>query len=300
MNIDFNSISTEMRNDISMGIDKLSTIDMITMINDEDKKVADAVECALPDIAAAIDVIYKQLQSGGRLIYIGAGTSGRLGILDAVECFPTYGVGIDVVTALMAGGNEAFTKAVEGAEDNHLQGRQDLINNNLSAKDVLVGITASGRTPYVMGALEYAQSIGAPAISISCSKAPILRSCSDITISVVVGPEVITGSTRMKSGTAQKMVLNIISTAVMIKLGKVYQNLMVDVRPTNEKLKHRVVSIVTTATGVSPMLAKRALEECSYSAKHAIIMLLANVSAAKAKEMLEQNENRISQALQDE
>ena len=239
MNVDLNRIKTEDRNSNTMNIDRLSTIDMVHLINAEDKKVADAVEKEAEHIAAAIDLITVKMQHGGRLVYLGCGTSGRLGILDAVECPPTYSTDYDEVIGLIAGGNEAVFRAKEGAEDSEELGAKDLQDIQFSSGDVLVGIAASGRTPYVIGAMNYARSIGASVIGISCNPGCPVEQLSDIAITPVPGPEVITGSTRMKSGTAQKMILNMLSTGTMIKRGKVYGNLMLDVKPTNEKLIRR-------------------------------------------------------------
>lgn len=298
MAVELKNISTEQRNINSMSIDTASTLEIVEIINNEDKHIATAIEKVLGDVAKAVDLIYSKLSSGGRLIYVGAGTSGRLGVLDAVECAPTYGVSSDIIMALIAGGNGAFVKAVEGAEDDKELARKDLRDISLSYKDVVVGIAASGRTPYVLSCLAYAKEVEAATISLCCSKNDEMISLSDVAIVVLVGAEVVTGSTRMKSGTAQKMVLNMLSTATMIKMGKVYQNLMVDVQPTNEKLVVRAKSIVMEATGVSEHLALMALEEFSNSAKHAIVMLKANVSYQKACELLNNNDDSIAKALE--
>lgn len=298
MKIELEKIATETRNESTANIDKMTTIEILKAINDEDKKVAYAVEKELPNIEKAVEVIYQKLVAGGRLIYCGAGTSGRLGVLDAVECPPTFGVSPDFVKAIMAGGPSAFVKAVEGAEDNKTLGASDLIAAGFTESDVLVGIAASGRTPYVIGCMEYAKKIGAPVISLSCSLHSEIEQYADIAISPWSGPEVIAGSTRMKSGTSQKMILNMISTAVMIKLGKVYGNLMVDVQATNEKLIERTKSIVCTATGVDLNTAIATLEQCEYSAKHAILMILANVNYDQSKNLLLKHNNNIAHALE--
>ena len=227
--LDLRRIATEQRNPRTAHIDELPTIDMVRLINSEDKKVAEAVELVCPQIAEAIDLIYSRLRDGGRLVYCGCGTSGRLGVLDAVECPPTYSVDPDFVRGIIAGGYSAVFKAVEGAEDKRELGEQELRDAGFGAKDVLVGIAASGRTPYVLGAMEYARSIGAAVIGLTCCPGSEIDRIADVGIAPAPGPEVITGSTRMKSGTAQKMVLNMLSTGTMIKLGKVYGNLMVDV-----------------------------------------------------------------------
>ena len=234
------------------------------------------------------------MAAGGRLIYTGCGTSGRLGILDAVECPPTFGTDPELVQALIAGGVMAFVKAVEGAEDNLDLGAEDLKAIGFSENDILVGIAASGRTPYVIGAVSYAKSIGAKTISVTCSTNSPLIALTDIAITLQTGPEVITGSTRLKSGTAQKMVLNMLSTSVMIKLGKVYGNLMVDLKATNEKLVERAVMIVRTITGAEDSTARKTLEACDFSAKTAIVMLKCNLTAAKAEEAINKANGHIS------
>lgn len=290
-------ISTEQRNPATSHIDEVSTLEIVRLMNQEDKKVAEAVEVVLPQIAAAVDVIYAALQKGGRLIYCGCGTSGRLGVLDAAECLPTFSAGRDMVDAVIAGGQRAMLIPVEGAEDNRDLGKEDLEKLNFSQKDVLCGIAASGRTPYVLGAMEYAHSLGAAVISVTCCPGSEVDTLADIGISPMPGPEVITGSTRLKSGTAQKMVLNMLSTATMIKLGKVYGNLMVDVRASNEKLVERCVRIVRTATGADSVAARNALEQCGYSAKTAILMILCKIDAPTAEARLEKTHGRIAEAL---
>ncbi len=246
--VELKKIATEQRNPNTMNIDTLSTLEMVKLINEEDHKVAEAVSLVAGQIALAVDLIADRLSKGGRLIYCGAGTSGRLGILDAVECPPTYSTDPEMVQCLMAGGYGAIYKAVEGAEDSKELGVQDMKNISFTAGDVLVGIAASGRTPYVLGCMEYAKALGAATVSVTCCPGSVLDTFADIGIAPAPGPEVVTGSTRMKSGTAQKMVLNMLSTGAMIKLGKVYGNLMVDVKPSNEKLIRRCVTIVCAAT----------------------------------------------------
>ena len=282
-----------------MQIDTLSTLDMVTLINEEDHRCAEAVKEVLPQIAQAVDVIYNKVHAGGRLFYCGAGTSGRLGVLDAAECPPTYGVDPGLVVALIAGGPSAFIKAVEGAEDSADLGKQDLIDHQFSDKDALVGIAASGRTPYVLGAMDYARSLGAPVMAITCCHNSELSRHADITIDPVPGPEVVTGSSRMKSGTCQKLVLNILSTCVMIRMGKVYGNLMVDVMATNEKLVHRAISIVCTAAEVDEATARETLEKCGFSCKTAIVMLLLGLDAEGARLALQKADGRIAQAIAD-
>lgn len=250
MSVDLKKISTEQRNPNTYDIDCLDTIDILKKINNEDKIVAYAIEQALPQIASVVDIVYESFLNGGRLIYMGAGTSGRIGILDAVECPPTYGVDYEMVQCLMAGGSAAFVKAKEGAEDSYDDAINDLKNINISSKDVVIGIAASGRTPYVIGGVKFAKEVGAKTACITTSQNSVLESSVDFPIVAVTGAEVITGSTRMKSGTAQKMICNMISTSAMIKMGKVYENLMIDVKATNEKLVSRGINIICSILDV--------------------------------------------------
>ena len=296
--VELQKIATEQRNPNTMNIDTLSTLDMVKLINQEDHRVADAVGEVTDKIAQAVDVIAEKLAAGGRLIYSGAGTSGRLGILDAVECPPTYSTDPETVQALMAGGYGAIFKAVEGAEDSKELGVEDMKKIHFSQKDVLVGIAASGRTPYVRGCMEYAKQLGAPTIAVTCCPGSELDQFADIGIAPAPGPEVVTGSTRMKSGTAQKMVLNMLSTGAMIKLGKVYGNLMVDVKPSNEKLIRRCVTIVCSAAECTEAEATKALEACDYRPKVAIVMVLRGVNADTACAMLQKAEGRIAKVLE--
>ena len=296
--VELQKIATEQRNPNTMNIDTLSTLDMVKLINQEDHRVADAVGEVTDKIAQAVDVIAEKLAAGGRLIYCGAGTSGRLGILDAVECPPTYSTDPETVQALMAGGYGAIFKAVEGAEDSKELGVEDMKNIHFCQKDVLVGIAASGRTPYVRGCMEYAKQLGAPTIAVTCCPGSELDQFADIGIAPAPGPEVVTGSTRMKSGTAQKMVLNMLSTGAMIKLGKVYGNLMVDVKPSNEKLIRRCVTIVCSAAECTEAEATKALEACDYRPKVAIVMVLRGVNADTACAMLQKAEGRIAKVLE--
>lgn len=285
-NIDLNSMVTESRNQASDQIDRLSTVEMLKVINDEDKKVALAVEKEIVHIADAVDVISQAFLQRGRLVYCGAGTSGRLGILDASECPPTYGTKPEQVIGLIAGGHSAIFKAVENAEDSLTLGVEDLKAINFSAKDVLVGIAASGRTPYVIASMEYAKKLGAKVISISCNPQSPIALLADIAITPIVGAEVITGSSRMKAGTAQKLVLNMLTTGSMIRIGKVYGNLMVDVEATNAKLVERQKNIVMQATGCEREQAELALSQCERHCKTAIVMLLTGMSAEQAKQRL--------------
>lgn len=295
--MELNKIATEQRNDKTMHIDELSTLEMVKLINDEDKRVAVAVEKELDHIAQAVDLIAEKLRQGGRLIYMGCGTSGRLGILDAVECPPTYSTDPDQVVGLIAGGMGAIFKAVEGAEDEKELGVEDLKKINACEKDVVVGIAASGRTPYVIGGMEYAKSLGIRVVGVTCCPGSDIDTLADIGIAPMPGPEVVTGSTRMKSGTAQKMVLNMLSTGAMIRLGKVYGNLMVDVKPSNEKLINRCVSIVQSATGETAEKAKAVLEQCGYHPKTAIVMILRKVSVEDARKALELAEGHVANAI---
>ncbi|ENF0688738.1 TPA: N-acetylmuramic acid 6-phosphate etherase [Proteus mirabilis] len=297
MAIDLSNLVTESRNHHSEHIDTLSTLEMLKVINNEDKKVPFAVEATLPHIARLVDKVVTAFSQGGRLIYCGAGTSGRLGILDASECPPTYGTPHDMVIGLIAGGHKAILQAVENAEDNVQLGAEDLRQLNFNAKDVLVGIAASGRTPYVIGALEYARSLGAVTGAISCNPDSPIAQRADIAITPIVGPEVVTGSSRMKAGTAQKLILNMITTGAMIKMGKVFGNLMVDVEATNAKLIERQIRIVMQATECDRATAEQALAQCQRHCKTAILMILAGVNAQQATQLLAQNKGFIRQAL---
>ena len=287
-------IKTEQRNADTVDIDRVDTLELVRLMNAEDKKVATAVEEVLPRIAEAVGLIYRQMCRGGRLVYCGSGTSGRLGALDAAECPPTFGADPEMVMAVLAGGPAAMTTAVEGAEDLFDGGEKDLREIGFRKEDVLVGIAASGRTPYVLGAMRYARSLGAGVIGVTCCPGSEVDAQADIGISPQPGPEVITGSTRLKSGTAQKMVLNMLSTGVMIQMGKVYSNLMVDVKATNQKLCARAATIVCSATGVSREKAVETLEKAHYEAKTAIIMILCNVGADEANKLLEAKSGRIT------
>jgi N-acetylmuramic acid 6-phosphate etherase len=290
-------LNTEKRNASTMDLDKLSTMEFLTIMNREDNKVIEAVNAVLPQIEKAVDIIVSALQKGGRLIYIGAGTSGRLGILDASECPPTFST-TDEVLGIMAGGDEAIRKAKEGAEDSLDLATEDLKNLNLTAKDVVCGLAASGRTPYVIGGLGYARSLGCKTLTISCNENSQISKFADVAIEVIVGPEVITGSTRLKAGTAQKLVLNMLSTASMVRMGKVYNNLMVDVKPSNLKLIERCKNIVMQAVGCSYEEAEKALSKCQYSPKVAIVMIRRGVEAESAKKLLEQSNGFVKRAIE--
>ncbi len=284
---------TESQNSNTMQIDQLSALEIVERINAEDAKVALAVHGALPQIAQAVDGIAERIGRGGRLIYVGAGTSGRLGVLDAVECVPTYNTPPELVIGLIAGGEKAITRSVEGAEDNAADGRADLLALNLTADDAVVGIAASGRTPYVIGALNAAAEIGALTVGVACNVPSAVLAAAQIAIGVPVGAEVVTGSTRMKAGTAQKLVLNMLSTATMIRLGKVYGNLMVDVRPTNEKLVDRARRIIAQIAGVEYGEAARLLSTSDGEVKTAIAMSRRGISADEARMLLDAAEGRL-------
>ncbi|KUJ90332.1 MAG: glucokinase regulatory-like protein [Thermoanaerobacter thermocopriae] len=288
---------TEGRNPETMDIDRLDTIEMLKKINNEDKKVAVAVEKVIPSIAKAVDSIAEKMKKGGRLIYIGAGTSGRIGILDASECPPTFGTDPGLVIGIIAGGDKAIRNAMENVEDDVEAGRQDLINVNLTVNDSVVGISASGRTPYVIGALQYAKQVGALTIGLFCNPNENLSNIIDILITPVVGPEVIMGSTRMKAGTAQKLVLNMISTSVMIKMGKVYSNLMVDLQANNEKLMERAKRIVKLATGAEERIIESILNETNYNVKLTILMIVTNLDKDRAKQLLDVAGGYIAEAI---
>lgn len=297
MTLDLNRLSTEQSNPNTANIDSVSTLEMVRLINQEDQRVALAVAAVLPEIAAAIDLIAAQLQQGGRLFYIGAGTSGRLGILDASECPPTYGVDFNLVIGLIAGGDGAIRKAVEGAEDSRELGATDLKAHHFSTEDVLVGLAASGRTPYVMGGLEYAKRLGAHTIAIACTPASEIGAIADIAIEPLPGAEVVTGSTRMKAGTAQKLVLNMLSTGAMIKIGKVYGNLMVDVQPSNQKLIERCKRIVCEATGVDRTRAEALLDMTAYDVKLAILIEKTGLETAQAAALLQAANGYLQKAI---
>ncbi|MCX9558890.1 N-acetylmuramic acid 6-phosphate etherase [Vibrio cholerae] len=290
---------SEGRNPDTMDIDLLSSQEIVERLNQQDKQVPLAVEAVLPQIAQAVDKITAAFKQGGRLIYLGAGTSGRLGVLDASECPPTFGVSDQMVIGLIAGGKEAMFTAQEGAEDNATLGAHDLQQIDFSSKDVLVGIAASGRTPYVIGALEYANDLGATTIALSCNPDSPIAEIAQITISPVVGPEALTGSTRLKSGTAQKLVLNMLTTASMIRLGKSYQNLMVDVRATNRKLIARAVRIVMQATDCQREEAEALLKESHNNAKLAILMHLTGMNYEQATAKLSQSDGFLRRAMEE-
>ena len=287
------NLVTEGRNKNTLQIDKEDTLGIIELINNEDKTVAYAVEEQKESIAKAVNIIVDRMKQGGRLFYIGAGTSGRIGILDATECPPTYGVDFELVQAIIAGGNQAIFKAIEGAEDDKELGKQDIIDRGVTSKDVICGIAASGRTPYVIGAMEYAKELGCAVLSITMNPNSEMSKKADLPINIIVGAEVIMGSTRMKSGTAQKMVCNMLTTASMVKMGKVYSNLMVDVKTSNEKLVERAKRIIMIATNVKYDVAEKFLEEADNSVKLAIFMIKSGLDKDSAKSILDRQEGYI-------
>ncbi len=296
--INLENMSTEQQNIKSIDLDNMSYLDALTLMNEEDAKVALAIRKEIGPIEKTVRKTIEALKKGGRLIYVGAGTSGRLGVLDAAECPPTFGTPPEMVVGLIAGGEEAFLKAVEGAEDSLTLGVEDLKRLNLNEHDMVVGIAASGRTPYVVAALKYAKEIGVTTAALTCNKNSEIGQIADIAIEVVVGPEVLTGSTRLKAGTAQKMVLNMISTISMVGIGKVYKNLMVDVQQTNLKLETRATNIIMNATEVDRETAKSKLEEARGSVKLAITMILLDCDVQQAQEKLDLAKGHIRAAVE--
>ena len=296
--VDLSKLTTEQRNPGTMDLDRMSALDIATAMNREDETVVRAVSEVLPQIARAIELGTSSLKNGGRIIYLGAGTSGRLGVLDAAECPPTFGVSPDLVVGLIAGGDSAFLKAVEGAEDSRTLCREDLISLKLSDKDLVVGLAASGRTPYVVYGLKYAKEVGCNTVAIACTRGSEIGKEADLAIEPVTGPEVLTGSTRLKAGTAQKMVLNMISTGSLVGIGKVYQNLMVDVQQTNEKLKVRAQNILMEATGCSRERANDALKDSQGEVKTAIVMVLLGINYEEAKDKLNLTQGNVRKAIE--
>lgn len=295
--MDLNKMMTETRNPDTMTLDQMSALELVTVMNREDHKVPEAIASALPQIASTVEVVEQAFRKGGRLFYLGAGTSGRLGVLDASECPPTFGVDPGMVVGLIAGGDRALRFPIEGAEDDRSLGKQDLVDHNLVPSDVVIGIAASGRTPYVLGALDYAHSIGCKTAAVACNLHSAIGQAADIAIEVSVGPEVLTGSTRLKAGSAQKMILNMITTGAMVRTGKAYQNLMVDVVQSNEKLRTRAENIVMAATDVSCEQARRTIDEANGKVKLAITMILTGKDAASAQALLDQSGGSVHNAL---
>ena len=290
-------LTTEARNEATKKIDQVSTLEMVTLINQEDQKVAQAIEKVLPQIAAAIDAAAERFKKGGRLIYCGAGSSGRVGALDAIELTPTYSVSPERAFGILAGGEKAMYQAIEGAEDSKELAIEDLTQHQLTARDVVIAIAASGRTPYAVSAIEYGKKVGALTISVTCNNQSPMNQLAEIGIAPIVGPEVITGSTRMKAGSAQKMVLNMFSTGIMVKVGNIYQNLMVNVQPTNEKLIQRATNIIKEAAEIEESQAKEYLEAAQLEVAPAIVMAKAHVDFQKAKQLLAEHDGRISEVL---
>ena len=297
MSLNLKSMSTETRNQNTMNLDTMTPLEVITVMNQEDAKVPEAIKPALPNIAQCVSWAIESIEAGGRIVYMGAGTSGRLGVLDAVECPPTFGVAPEVVVGLIAGGEKAFVKAVEGAEDSRQLGHDDLVDIGLQKRDIVIGIAASGRTPYVLGGLAYAQEVGCHTVAISCNPGSAIGQAAELAIEVVPGPEVLTGSTRLKSGTCQKLILNMISTATMVGCGKAYQNLMVDVMQTNEKLVVRAQNIVMEATGCDRETATEKIAIAGGSAKTAITMILADCTLEEAQERLAKAKGHVREAI---
>lgn len=298
MSVEINQLTTEKRHPNTMHLDQMSVGQVLEEINKEDRKVPEVIAEALGQIEAAVETIIQSFNAGGRLIYFGAGTSGRLGVLDAAECVPTFGVSPDLVVGLIAGGDKAMVEAVEGAEDSLTLAEEDFKKLKLNANDTVVGIAASGRTPYVIGGLQYAQSIGAKTVSIACNQQAKISGFAQIPIEVDCGPEVLTGSTRLKAGTAQKLILNMLSTVSMIGIGKVYQNLMVDVQATNEKLEERSKRIIMAATECSYEEAASYFEAANHKVKVAIVMILTNLDATEASRKINVANGFVNQVLQ--
>lgn len=298
--MELSSMKTETRNSETLNLDQMSIGEILAQMNKEDHGVPVSIKAILPEIEQAVELIVASFKQGGRLIYAGAGTSGRLGVLDAAECVPTFGVSPEMVVGLIAGGEKAMVNAVEGAEDSLILAVEDLKKLNLNERDTVVGIAASGRTPYVIGALEYAKEVKASTVSLSCNSNAAISPYAEVALEVETGPEVLTGSTRLKAGTAQKLVLNMLSTTSMIGIGKVYQNLMVDVQATNEKLVERSKRIIMEATGVAYDVAEKVFEEADHHVKTAIVMLLTNQSKEAAKELLEQADGFVGRVVENQ
>ena len=297
MSLNLKGMSTETRNQNTMNLDIMTPLEVVTTMNNEDARVPEAIKPALPNIAQCVTWAIESIEAGGRIIYMGAGTSGRLGVLDAVECPPTFGVAPEVVVGLIAGGEKAFVKAVEGAEDSRQLGHDDLVNINLESRDIVIGIAASGRTPYVLGGLAYAKEVSCHTVAISCNPGSAIGQAAELAIEVVPGPEVLTGSTRLKSGTCQKLILNMISTATMVGCGKAYQNLMVDVMQTNEKLVVRAQNIVMEATGCDRETAAEKIALADGNAKTAITMILADCGVEEARARLAKAKGHVREAI---
>lgn len=293
--IDISHLQTEARNENTANLDLMSIEELLTAMNNEDSKVAGAVKLAIPQISKAVELTKHSLQNNGRMIYIGAGTSGRMGLMDAVECVPTFSS--EDVIGLIAGGENAFVKAVEGAEDSQQLAIDDLKNINLNKNDTVIGIAASGRTPYVIGGLDYATSVGASTVSVACNTNAQISQHAQVAIEVNAGPEVLTGSTRLKAGTCQKLICNMLSTATMVSIGKVYKNLMVDMKPTNLKLEERAIRIIMQASECDREVAQKAFKQANCNMKCAIVMILENVDYNTASEKLNKANGIVRKAL---
>lgn len=296
--INLNNLTTELRNENTKNLDQMSPIEIVTAMNKDDANVLTAVEAVLPQVALAVEWVTESFRKGGRLFYTGAGTSGRLGVLDASECPPTFGVSANMVVGLIAGGDTALRNPIEGAEDSEEMGIEDLKQHHLSAQDIVIGIAASGRTPYVIGGLNYANSLGCHTVSITCNANSPMALAAQLAIEVIAGPEILTGSTRLKSGTCQKMILNMISTASMIQIGKAYENLMVDVVQSNKKLNVRAENIVMEATGLDREAARTAINLADGSVKTAIVMTLNNCDQDTALKLLEKANGHVRKTIQ--
>ena len=294
---DLTKMTTETRNSASENLDCMNSLEIVTLMNEEDEKIVPAVRAQLPQIAKAVDLCVASLEQGGRIIYMGAGTSGRLGAIDAAECPPTFGVSKDTVIGLIAGGNQLQISLSNDKEDSPECGKEDLEKIGLTEKDTVIGIAASGRTPYVIGGLDYATELGCNTVSIACNSNSVIGKHASVVIEAIVGSEVLTGSTRLRAGTAQKMILNMISTASMVRIGKAYRNLMVDVVQTNEKLVARAQNILMEATGISREEAVSVLAEAGGSVKKAIVMVLASCTAEQAQSRLEKSRGHVREAL---
>ena len=297
MKINLNAMTTESRNPNTMELDTMSALEIVTVMNREDEKVPEAIRPCLPEIARCAELASETIRSGGRIVYMGAGTSGRLGVLDAVECPPTFGVPYDTFIGLVAGGNASFHRPIEDAEDKPEEGVKDLKSIDLAQSDMVIGIAASGRTPYVLGGLEYARGLGCHTAAVACNINSPIAKAAELAIEVSPGPECLSGSTRLKAGTCQKLILNMISTAAMVRCGKVYQNLMVDVDPCNEKLVIRARKIVMEATGCEETVAAEALQQAGQHPKTTITMILAGCDAAEAKARLERTGGFVRDAI---
>ncbi|AKP66556.1 N-acetylmuramic acid 6-phosphate etherase [Companilactobacillus ginsenosidimutans] len=295
--MDLQKLTTEQRNPKSMNLDLMTSTEILQLMNQEDHRVPQQIRKSIPQIDAAVKQIIHSFKLGGRLIYLGAGTSGRLGVLDAAECVPTFGTKPEMVQGMIAGGPSAMTVAVEGAEDSLTLAQEDLENINLNSKDTVVGIAASGRTPYVIGGLKYANEILASTVSIACNENSEIGKVAKYPIEVVSGPEILTGSTRLKAGTTQKLILNMLSTTAMIKTGKAYENLMIDVKPTNEKLIERAKRIIIAATECDYDTASETLKIARNDVKVSIIMILTGLDVEKAKEQLQKNQGFVRKSI---